>query len=78
MSDTNRTISAGKIEQVMGLMKTLKLKTEARQRVGRDGFLEMVVLFVDLEKYPDEEKVEVPPFVPLEPGDGNKPNPYAV
>lgn len=62
-----------KVKEVTDLLSKLKIKTEAKQRVSKDGFIELVVLFVDMEKYPGESTLkdlpdsasEVPPFVPL-------------
>lgn len=73
--DQNRAKSAGKIKQLVEVMKSLNIKAEARQRVGRDGYLELVVVFIDLEKYQEEKPLEqgsedmdseiVPPFSPI-------------
>lgn len=47
--------SSEKVKQVMSLMKTLHLRTEARDRIGEGGFMEKVVFWIDDENYPQPE-----------------------
>lgn len=44
--------SSMKVKQVMDMMALLNLRVEARQRVDRQGFIEMLTFWIDDEKYP--------------------------
>lgn len=46
-----REHSAAKLKQVFDLLQTLHLVPQAKQRAGKDGFVETVVVWRDDEKY---------------------------
>ncbi len=51
-----RERSQKKVKQIRDLCDALNVRLEAKQRIGQDMFLEMVVIFNDLENYPVETR----------------------
>ncbi len=49
-----------KIDQIMGLMKILKVEVKAVDKITKNMIIEKVVIFTDTEKYP-----ELPPVAPV-------------
>lgn len=58
--------SGEKVKQIMGLMATLHLKVEAKQRINDQGFIENLVFWIDDEKYPTEEVKPTGETAPVE------------
>ncbi len=52
-----RERSAAKVKQVMEMMKILHLRTEARERINEQGFIEKVVYWMDDEQYKPAEPI---------------------
>lgn len=44
--------SSEKVKQIMGLMTSLHLRVEARERISQEGFIEKTIFWIDDENYP--------------------------
>jgi hypothetical protein len=44
--------SAAKVKQILELMQSLHVRSEARERISQDGFIEKTVFWIDDEQYP--------------------------
>lgn len=76
-----KNLLAAKVKQVVDLARILHLKMEARQKIDNDGFIQLVIIFADEERYPapvivpagpipsGEVKVEVEPVPTGETGE---------
>lgn len=47
-----RARSAEKLSQVQGLLTSLQMEAIPKQKISKDGFLELVITFIDREQYP--------------------------
>ncbi len=52
--------SREKLQKINDLIKELNVKSEVKQRVMPNGFIEDLVIFIDLEEYPMDPVPEVP------------------
>lgn len=58
--DQMRERSSAKVKQVLEMMKVLNIRVEARQRVMESGFIDLMVFWIDDEKYAPAETPVAP------------------
>lgn len=49
-----RARSAEKVQQIQGLLASLQMEAIPKQRLLQNGYLELVISFIDRENYPKE------------------------
>ena len=55
-----RSSSASKIKQIQDLMKSLQVIAQPKEIITKDGFIELTIIYTDLEQYPKESVVPLP------------------
>ena len=53
-----QALTSAKINKVLELCKLLKLEITPKQQLDNNGYINNIILFMDMEKYPEDEAKE--------------------